>query len=95
MVIYRVLALPYRQFYDAHDGAQTHQLFAPMMCLSLAEGGKTRLGGQLPVGAFAPTADASIRVLPPTPLTRYLATIGLLICPNSYSFLWVKVHVFG
>jgi hypothetical protein len=65
------------------------------MCLATAEGGKPRLGGQLLVGAAAPTADASIRVLPPTLPVRYPAVTELLAYPNSYSFLWVKVHVFG
>ncbi len=65
------------------------------MCLSTAEGGKPRLGGQLLVEAAAPTADASIRVLAPTPPIRYPATNESQVAPNSYSFLWVKVHVFG
>ena len=59
----------------------------------MAEGGKPRLGGQLPVGAVAPTADASIRVLPPIPPSQYPATTEPQVSPNSYSFLWVKVYV--
>jgi hypothetical protein len=66
-----------------------------MMGLSTAEGGKPRLGGQLLVGAAAPTAAASIRVLPPTLPIRYLVKTELLVYPNSYSFLWVKVQVSG
>ena len=65
------------------------------MGLSTAEGGKPRLGGQLLVGAAAPTAAASIRVLPRILPTRYPATTEPLAYPISYSFLWVKVHVFG
>ena len=65
------------------------------MGLSTAEGEKPRLGGQLLVGAVAPTAAASIRALPPTLPIRYPAMTELLAYPNSYSFLYVKVHVFG
>jgi hypothetical protein len=65
------------------------------MGLSTAEGGKPRLGGRLLVGAAAPTADASIRVPLPTLPIRYPAMTATLAYPNSYSFLWVKVHVFG
>jgi len=65
------------------------------MCLSMAEGGKPRLGGQLLVGAAAPTADASIRVLPPRLPIRYPAMTELLVYPNSYSFLWLRFMCFG
>jgi hypothetical protein len=65
------------------------------MCLSTAEGGKPRLGGLLLVGAAAPIAGASTRVLPPTLPIRYPVMTEPLVYPNSYSFQWVKVHVFG
>jgi hypothetical protein len=66
-----------------------------MMCLSTAEGGKPRLGGQLLVGAAAPTADVSILSLPPILPIQYRAMTEPLVYPNSYAFLWVKVYLFG
>jgi hypothetical protein len=60
------------------------------MCLATAEGGKHRLGGQLLVGAAAPSADASIRVPPPTLPIRYPVMTEPLVYPNSYSFLWLR-----
>jgi hypothetical protein len=54
-----------------------------MMGLSSAEGEKPRLGGRLLPGAFAPAADASIRVLPLAPPIQYLVMTVLLVFPNS------------
>ena len=95
MAIRRVFTVPDGYLYHADDRAQSHRLFSSVMCLSTAEGGKPRLGGPLLAGAAAPTAAVSIRVLLPTLPIRYPAMTEPLAYPNSYSFLWVKVHVFG
>lgn len=95
MSIRRVFTLPNHDFYYPDDRAQSHRFFSSVMRLSTAEGGKPRLGGRLLAGAAALTADASIRVLPPILPIPDPAMTEPLVGPNSYSFLWAKVHVFG
>src|SRR5438094_320015 len=64
MFITGVLSAPRLDLNGAGDASQAHPLLSPVVNLSVAEGGKLRLGGWPPPEAFAPAVDASIHGLP-------------------------------
>src|SRR5436305_14416905 len=74
MLVLRVLAMPDLQLNYSHHRPQMHLALPSVMRFSTAEGEKLRLGGSFPVVTSVLSADASIRVLLPTPPSLARAT---------------------
>ena len=65
MSVLRVLAVADLKPDAPDDAPQSHAALSPVTSLSVAEGEKLRLGGQLLAGAVAPVVGVSIRALLP------------------------------
>lgn len=65
MSVLRVLAVADLKPDAPDDASQSHAALSPVTSLSVTEGEKLRLGGQLLAGAVAPVVGVSIRALLP------------------------------
>jgi len=63
MLIGGVLTVIDLKAYASDDASERHLALSPVPKLSVAEGGKLRLGGRLLLEAFAPSVGASTRAL--------------------------------
>src|SRR5438874_2962869 len=96
MLVLRVLAMPDLQLNYSHHCPQLHFALPSVMRFSTAEGEKLRLGGSFPVVTSVLSADASIRVLLPAPLSLARATSAAVFYhPSSRSFLRFAGFVFA